>query len=190
MATSAPAMPSVPAKKTFKIYVGNLNPDIDSPQLKGVFLAYNCTHAHVFTNGQQSLGYGIVVFDTEDDMYTAIEAMDGRVIAGKALSIKVFKSVQQQQQEQRHKGKVGEPEEVNRLNVSFFPRSTNEKDVESFLGEFNPISVELHKCERGSYAAVEFASEKDMNDAFEFIEKTSYNNKKLNVRYEKNKKII
>lgn len=190
--TPTTAVPEIPAKKTFKIYVGNLDSEIDSAQLKGMFLTYNCKHAHVFTDGRRSLEYGIVVFETEDDMYTAIEAMDGRTISGKDITIKVFKSAQQQKEQQQQvlqKGKVGGAEEVNRLRVSLFPWYVKEKDIEGFLNEFNPIAVELRNGKGGKYAVVEFASEKDMRDAFEFMEKTPYNRRKLNVQYEKSNSV-
>lgn len=173
----------VATKKKFKAHAGNLDYSINSSQLKGLFLTFNCKYAHVFTERGRSIGFGVVTFETAEDMQSAIESMNGKTISGRVINLSPYDNSKKQQNKYKKSVAV---EDGNKLHISLFPIDTVEKDVEQYLSDFNPVSIEIQNAKKTKYATVEFANEKDMNGALEFVENNLFKSSlKLKVSREK-----
>ena len=71
----------------------------------------------------------------------------------------------------------------SKLHLSMLPKDTEKKELEKFLASFNPVSVTVQVSRKGihSFAVAEFANEKDMNDAMDFLQKTPFKSTKVKV---------
>jgi len=73
-----------------KLYVGNLSYDINKSDLEQMFAAHGTvTSAQVITDRetQRSKGFGFVEMGTEQEAQTAISALNGKSIDGRALTV-------------------------------------------------------------------------------------------------------
>lgn len=77
------------------IYVGNLTFDTDSSQLERLFAEHGqVTRAQVVTDRDtgRSRGFGFVEMASSDEARRAIEALDGRDVGGRQLTVNIAKS--------------------------------------------------------------------------------------------------
>lgn len=78
-----------------KLFVGNLSYDIDSAKLKTLFSeveGVNVLDAAVIpdkVHGRPSKGYGFVSVETPEMLQTAIDALNGKEIDGRPISVSV-----------------------------------------------------------------------------------------------------
>jgi len=73
-----------------KLYVGNLSYDINKSDLEQMFAAHGTvTSAQVITDRetQRSKGFGFVEMGTEQEAQTAISALNGKSVDGRALTV-------------------------------------------------------------------------------------------------------
>ncbi len=73
-----------------RLYVGNLAYSIDSSELQELFGAHgNVTSAQVISDRDtgRSKGFGFVEFESDDAAASAITAMNGKDIGGRALTV-------------------------------------------------------------------------------------------------------
>ena len=72
------------------LYVGNLSFDMDSQGLEELFTAYGVVdRANVINdrNTGRSRGFGFVEMSNDDEAQAAIEALNGKEILGRALTV-------------------------------------------------------------------------------------------------------
>eukprot|EP00633_Aureoumbra_lagunensis_P007836 CAMPEP_0197308786 /NCGR_PEP_ID=MMETSP0891-20130614/7293_1 /TAXON_ID=44058 ORGANISM="Aureoumbra lagunensis, Strain CCMP1510" /NCGR_SAMPLE_ID=MMETSP0891 /ASSEMBLY_ACC=CAM_ASM_000534 /LENGTH=363 /DNA_ID=CAMNT_0042793479 /DNA_START=4171 /DNA_END=5258 /DNA_ORIENTATION=- len=69
-----------------KLYIGNLSYRTNSNDLNNLF--FGCTSAKVMTDGRRSRGFGFATFPNEKTAQEAMNAMDGYIHDGRALSVK------------------------------------------------------------------------------------------------------
>lgn len=73
-----------------KLYVGNLNYDIDADHLTEWFSAYGTVeHAHIVKDREtdKSRGYGFVEMSTEEEAQAAVEGLNGADKGGRELKV-------------------------------------------------------------------------------------------------------
>lgn len=73
-----------------KLYVGNLNYEITSEELKNIFEPYGkILSAKVVNNPEtkRSRGYGFVEFSLEEDAQKATTELNGRSVEGRTLTV-------------------------------------------------------------------------------------------------------
>ncbi len=73
-----------------RIYAGNLNYSMTSAELKAIFEEYGTvTSSEVIVdrNSNQSKGFGFVEMADEAEAKSAIEALDGKEVAGRNIKV-------------------------------------------------------------------------------------------------------
>ena len=73
-----------------KLYVGNLNYDVDSNALQQMFEPYGTVQsAQVITDGDtgRSKGFGFVEMDNDQEAQAAIAGMNGKQMGGRNLTV-------------------------------------------------------------------------------------------------------
>lgn len=81
-----------------KLFVGNLPWSVDDSALQGMFEEYGeVTSARVMTERDtgRSRGFGFVEFADAGSAQKAIEAMDGKDVEGRALTVNVARPARQ-----------------------------------------------------------------------------------------------
>jgi len=75
---------------TTKLYVGNLNYDITSEELKKIFESYGkILSAKVIENPEtgRSRGYGFVEYSSKEEAQKATQELNGRSVEGRTLTV-------------------------------------------------------------------------------------------------------
>jgi RNA recognition motif-containing protein len=81
-----------------KLFVGNLPWSVDDSALAGMFEEYGeIASARVMTerDSGRSRGFGFVEFNDEASAQKAIEAMDGKELEGRALTVNIARPARQ-----------------------------------------------------------------------------------------------
>jgi len=76
------------------IYVGNLSFDVSEAQLEEAFAAFGAVNkSNVITDRQtgKSRGFGFVEMASNDEVRTAIEALNGSELGGRTITVSVAK---------------------------------------------------------------------------------------------------
>jgi len=83
-----PEVPRTPSSTT--LFVANLPFSVNNDQLTDTFKEFNPVKAHVVVKrNQRSKGFGFVEFKNAEDQQKALQAMDKKEVAGRALIVKV-----------------------------------------------------------------------------------------------------
>jgi len=87
-ATSAANAPKTDTSKSFHIFVGDLSPDLDTPQLREAFIPFGeISDCRVVRDPQtsKSKGYGFVSFVKKADAENAIQTMNGQWLGSRTI---------------------------------------------------------------------------------------------------------
>lgn len=126
--------PSLRRSGVGNIFVKNLDNKIDNKSLYDTFSMFgNILSCKVATNSKrESLGYAFVHYESEEAAQSAIERVDGKVISGKKVSVKKFKS-----KSERSEG--GQLTFTN-LYVKNLPDDFKKEELDKLFAEYGTIT--------------------------------------------------
>lgn len=175
--------PSLRKSGAGNVFVKNLAAEIDNKTLYDTFsVVGNILSCKVATNRQgESLGYGFVHYESEKAAREAIEGIDGKEIAGKLVSVEVFKSLKER--------RVGANNWTN-VFIKNLPESTTETELKEKFGKFGEITslklgnvTEAKGAQRKTrHAFVNFQSNESAVSAIEALHNTKEGDLELYVQ--------
>lgn len=114
------------------IFVKNLDKSIDNQQLCDTFSKFgNILSCKVSTSQRgDSLGYGFVHYESEESALKAVEAVDGKMIAGSTVSVAPFKS----------KAERGVGNKFTNLYIKNIPGEFKDEDFKTAFDKFGAIT--------------------------------------------------
>jgi len=144
--------PSLRKSGAGNIFVKNLDASIDSKALYDTFSIFgNILSCKVAASSKtrESLGYGFVQYETEESAQTAVERVNGMVIAGHKVSVAPFKS----------KKERGGDDKTNYTNlyVKNVPEDLTKEAFEDLFKKFGTVNSSM------------LAMEGDKNKGFGFV---------------------
>jgi polyadenylate-binding protein len=171
--------PSLRRSGLGNIFVKNLAPSIDNKSLYDTFSMFgNILSCKVSTNAKrESLGYGFVHYESDEAAQTAINRVDGKVIAGQQVSVQPFRS-------KKERGVESDAPSFTNLYLKNLPDDATEESVRALLGKFGEItSMKLVVAEGKSkgFGFVNFATPEEAQAAVEGVDGTMIGDKKLFV---------
>ena len=106
------------------LYVGNLPNDIDDLQLFNIFKEkyQSIHHVSIMTDNGQSKGYGFIQFTDKYDYDKCLKEMNGYVIKGKAIIIRVRKK---KKNDEKNNNNMNNVYRFNKINRSINNTSSN-----------------------------------------------------------------
>lgn len=162
---------------TVSVFVKNLNFSTTSPQLTAAFktlpgfaVATVKTKPDPKTSGATlSMGFGFVEFRSKEDAEKAITLMDGHVLDGHKLQLKLSN-----RQASATKKKVKGGKKSTKIIIKNLPFEATRKDIVELFGAFGQIKSarvpkKFDKSARG-FAFVEYSSIKDSESAMNQLE--------------------
>jgi len=150
------------------IFVKNLSKTIDNQQLCDTFSKFgNILSCKVSTNTRgEALGYGFVHYESQESATKAVEAVDGKMIAGQTVSVAPFKSKQER----------GSGKQFTNLYVKNIPEAVDdEKFAEMFAKCGDITSSKIIKDAEGKskgFGFVNFATHDQAKGAIETLHNT------------------
>lgn len=145
------------------IFVKNLSKDIDNQQLCDTFSKFgNILSCKVSSNSRgEALGYGFVHYESEESAQKAVEAVNGKMIAGKTVYVAPFKS----------KAERGSTNKFTNLYAKNFPLAWTNEDVMEAFSKFGTItSVKVMTDPEGKSRGFGFVNYNTHEDAKAAIE--------------------
>lgn len=145
------------------IFVKNLAPTIDNQQLCDTFSKFgNILSCKVSTNSRgEPLGYGFVHYESEEFARKAVEAVNGKIIAGKQVTVAPFKS-----RSERGSGKT-----FSNLYVKNIPATFTDEEFDKLFSQYGTItSSKVMRDAEGKvkgYGFVNFSSADEAKAAIE-----------------------
>jgi len=145
------------------IFVKNLAPTIDNQQLCDTFSKFgNILSCKVSTNSRgEPLGYGFVHYESEDCARKAVEAVNGKIIAGKQVTVAPFKS-----RSERGSGKT-----FSNLYVKNIPADFSDEEFDKLFSQYGTItSSKVMRDDEGKvkgYGFVNFSTAEEAKAAIE-----------------------
>ena len=87
-----------------KLYIGNLNFNVDSDKLKEIFSAFGeVEEATIISDkfSKRSKGFGFVTFVNDEDANKAIEEMNGKEVDGRTIKVNEAKPMEDREDRPR-----------------------------------------------------------------------------------------
>jgi len=149
------------------IFVKNLSKTIDNQQLCDTFSKFgNILSCKVSTNQRgEPLGYGFVHYESEESAKKAVEAVDGKMIAGQTVSVAPFKS----------KAERGSGTAFTNLYVKNLPLEFGDSDFKGMFEKFGTITsirVMTKDGKSKGFGFVNFAAHEEAKAAIEGLNNT------------------
>jgi len=173
--------PSLRKSGQGNIFVNHLARQIDNKQLFDTFSLFgNILSCKVSTNSKrESLGYGFVHYETEEAARTAIERVDGKVIAGEKVSVSMFQS------KKERNGGAGAKQTFTNVFVKNLAGETTKEQFEQFFGKFGKITSSMITQTKDdatkAFGFINFAAPEEAVAAIEQANGAELNGKKLFV---------
>jgi polyadenylate-binding protein len=164
------------------IFVNHLARQIDNKQLFDTFSLFgNILSCKVSTNAKrESLGYGFVHYETEEAARTAIERVDGKVIAGEKVSVSLFQS-----KKERNGGAGGAKQTFTNVFVKNLAGETTKEQLDAFFGKFGTVTSSMVTPTKDdaskAFGFVNYAAPEEAAAAIEQANGAELNGKKLFV---------
>lgn len=126
--------PSLRRSGLGNIFVKNLAPSIDNKSLYDTFSMFgNILSCKVSTNAKrESLGYGFVHYESDEAAQTAIQRVDGKVIAGQQVVVQPFRS-------KKERGVEGNTHVFTNVYVKNIPEDATEDEVRALFAKHGAI---------------------------------------------------
>jgi len=173
--------PSLRKSGMGNIFVNHLARQIDNKQLFDTFSLFgNILSCKVSVNAKrESLGYGFVHYETEEAARTAIERVDGKVIAGEKVSVSLFQS-----KKDRNGGASG-PKAFTNVFIKNLDGATTKEQLDAFFAKFGTVTSSMVTPTKDdatkAFAFVNFAAPEEASAAIEQANGADFNGKKLFV---------
>ena len=162
--------------------MNHLARSIDNKQLYDTFSLFgNILSCKVSVNAKrESLGYGFVHYETEEAARTAIERVDGKVIAGEKVSVSLFKS-----KKERNGGAGASKASFTNVFVKNLSGETTKDEMDAFFGKFGNVTSSMITVTKDdatkSFGFVNFAAPEEATAAIEGANGQELNGRKLFV---------
>lgn len=161
------------------IFINHLDKSIDNKQLAEYFSIFgNILSCKVSTRGAgESLGYGFVHFEAEESAVNAIAKVDGKMIAGKKVSVAPFKS----------KKERGSVKSFTNVFVKNLPAETTKEQLHELFAAYGTInssiiSIGLSDPKNArAHGFVNFETAEQAAAAVEALNNSNYQGKPLYV---------
>jgi len=170
--------PSLRKSGVGNIFVKNLHKSIDNKSLYDTFSMFgNILSCKVATNDKgESLGYGFVHYETEEAAQSAIQRVDGKVIAGQKVTVSPFKP---------KKDRGGDRAKFTNLYVKHIPLDISEEKFNDMFAKFGTVTKShLAKDKDGKFRGfgfVNFSKPEEAKAAIEALHDKEGGEKKLYV---------
>jgi polyadenylate-binding protein len=173
--------PSLRKSGLGNIFVKNLNSSIDNKSLYDTFSMFgNILSCKVSTNPKrESLGYGFVHYESDEAAQTAIQRVNGKVIAGQKVIVAPFRS-------KKERGGTGAATGVyTNVYVKNMPDNVSQKDVEDLFNKHGKItSLMIATGPEGKprgFGFINYDTPEEANAAVDALNGFEWNEKKLFV---------
>jgi RNA recognition motif-containing protein len=143
-----------------KLFISNVPYEADLQGIEAMFAYHgevaDCHWINDHDTGKFR-GFGFIVFENDSDAQAAIEALDGVVLGGRTLQVKV--AVDRQARQPREVDPARQLSGLpGTIYVGHIPEGTTEDDLRRFFGEFGRV-VEIQILRHGGAAFVRFPHE-------------------------------
>mmetsp|Transcript_8534 Transcript_8534/g.9666 ORF Transcript_8534/g.9666 Transcript_8534/m.9666 type:complete len:618 (-) Transcript_8534:306-2159(-) len=163
--------PSLRKSGVGNIFVKNLARSIDNKSLYDTFSMFgNILSCKVATNSKrESLGYGFVHYESEEAAQSAIERVNGKVIAGECVTVSAFKS-------KKERG-GGNRSRFTNVYVNNLPENFTQEKLDELFGKYGKITSSLcvrdeKKDKPRTFGFVNFAEPESAAAAVEALSNT------------------
>jgi polyadenylate-binding protein len=175
--------PSLRKSNLGNIFVNHLDKSIDNKSLYDTFSMFgNILSCKVATNAKrESLGYGFVHYETEEAAQKAISKVDGKIIAGKKVSVVVFKP-------KKERG-GGSKSRFTNVFVKNLPLEWTKEKLDEVFGKFGAVTSsalqadgkESKDTKSRGFGFINFASAEEAQAAVTGLHDQEFDGKKLYV---------
>merc|ERR1712232_1269553 len=175
--------PSLRRSNVGNIFIKNLNKDIDSLALEEVFGGFgNIASCKVQTDSEgNSVGFGFVHFEKEEDAQIAIKEMDGKCLNGKPIFVGPFIP-------KKNRESVNSASIFTNVYVKDLPSSTTQEDFEKLFTPFGTVTSSMLSQNNGKpYGFVNFEKHDDAVKAVEEMNQKEVDGNTLYVSRAQNK---
>lgn len=159
------------------IFIKNLDREIDHENLRDTFTRFGTIlSCKVALNSKgESLGYGFVHFATEQDAQTAVEAVNGKMISNRVVTVAPFVS----------KALRGGGNKYTNIYVKNLPREMSQEAVEKLFAAFGEITssklVVAQDETKTNFGFVNFKNPEQARAAVEALNNSVHGEKRLFV---------
>jgi len=172
--------PSLRKSGLGNIFVKCLAPTIDNKTLFDTFSMFgNILSCKVATNyKRESLGYGFVHYENEESAQQAISRVNGKMIAGKQVSVTVFKS---------KKERGGNQKQFTNVYVKNLPDDITKERLEEIFAKYGDITSSYlghsntSKLPSKPFGFVNFKNAEDASNALTVMHESEWEEQKLYV---------
>jgi len=170
--------PSLRKSGVGNIFVKNLHKSIDNKSLYDTFSMFgNILSCKVAANDKaESLGYGFVHYETEEAAQSAIQRVDGKVIAGQKVMVSPFKP---------KKDRGGDRAKFTNLYVKHLPADISEEKFNEMFKKFGTITKSHLATDKDGkfrgFAFINFSKPEEAKAAIEGLHETKIGEEQLYV---------